>query len=91
MAGLFTILRRLYLTAYNWTVFVGCLLITIVAPFSCNCYKWLVRSPVSATLPQISSRLYLTWGILWSFPETQSHVLVSSLLISWSITEASLS
>ncbi|KAE9596970.1 putative very-long-chain (3R)-3-hydroxyacyl-CoA dehydratase [Lupinus albus] len=51
----------------------------------------LVRSPVSATLPQISSRLYLTWGILWSFPETQSHVLVSSLLISWSITEASLS
>ncbi|XP_059307410.1 very-long-chain (3R)-3-hydroxyacyl-CoA dehydratase PASTICCINO 2A-like isoform X3 [Lycium ferocissimum] len=29
----------------------------------------LVRSPVSATLPQISSRLYVIWGILWSFPE----------------------
>ncbi|RWW78673.1 hypothetical protein BHE74_00013114 [Ensete ventricosum] len=29
----------------------------------------LVRSPVSATLPQIGSRLFLTWGILWSFPE----------------------
>ncbi|KAL6012584.1 Very-long-chain (3R)-3-hydroxyacyl-CoA dehydratase PASTICCINO 2A [Asimina triloba] len=29
----------------------------------------LVRSPVSATLPQIGSRLYVTWGILWSFPE----------------------
>ncbi|KAG7031328.1 Very-long-chain (3R)-3-hydroxyacyl-CoA dehydratase PASTICCINO 2A [Cucurbita argyrosperma subsp. argyrosperma] len=28
-----------------------------------------VRSPVTATLPQIGSRLYLTWGILWSFPE----------------------
>ncbi|KAM4111306.1 hypothetical protein ACJW30_05G057600 [Castanea mollissima] len=30
----------------------------------------LVRSPVSATLPQIASRLYLTWFILWSFPQT---------------------
>ncbi|KMZ70366.1 hydroxyacyl-CoA dehydratase [Zostera marina] len=47
----------------------------------------LVRSPVSATLPQISSRLYVTWGILWSFPETRNHVLVSSLIISWSLTE----
>ncbi|RLN22191.1 geranylgeranyl transferase type-1 subunit beta [Panicum miliaceum] len=47
----------------------------------------LVRSPVSATLPQIGSRLFLTWGILWSFPETQSHILVTTLVISWSITE----
>ncbi|KAI0527660.1 hypothetical protein KFK09_003265 [Dendrobium nobile] len=47
----------------------------------------LVRSPVSATLPQIASRLYVTWGILWSFPEARSHVLVSSLVISWAITE----
>nr|DAD22108.1 TPA_asm: hypothetical protein HUJ06_023571 [Nelumbo nucifera] len=29
----------------------------------------LVRSPITATLPQIGSRLYLTWGILYSFPE----------------------
>lgn len=47
----------------------------------------MVRSPVSATLPQISSRLYVSWGILWSFPEVRSHILVSSLVISWSITE----
>ncbi|CAI9769085.1 unnamed protein product [Fraxinus pennsylvanica] len=47
----------------------------------------LVRSPVSATLPQISSRLYVAWGILWSFPEIRTHFLVSSLVISWSITE----
>lgn len=47
----------------------------------------LVRSPISATLPQIGSRLYVTWGILYSFPETQKHFLVSSLVISWSITE----
>ncbi|GMN33978.1 hypothetical protein TIFTF001_004449 [Ficus carica] len=48
----------------------------------------LVRSPITATLPQIGSRLYVTWGILWSFPETRNHMLVSSLVISWSITEA---
>ncbi|KAM0831821.1 hypothetical protein ACQ4PT_065283 [Festuca glaucescens] len=47
----------------------------------------LVRSPISATLPQIGSRLFVTWGILWSFPETTTHILVSSLVISWSITE----
>ncbi|KAK1300459.1 Very-long-chain (3R)-3-hydroxyacyl-[acyl-carrier protein] dehydratase PASTICCINO 2A [Acorus calamus] len=47
----------------------------------------LVRSPVSATLPQIGSRLYVTWAVLWSFPETRTHFLVSSLVISWSITE----
>uniref|UniRef100_A0ACD5U6W8 Uncharacterized protein n=1 Tax=Avena sativa TaxID=4498 RepID=A0ACD5U6W8_AVESA len=47
----------------------------------------LVRSPVSATLPQIGSRLFVTWGILWSFPETRTHMLVSSLVISWSVTE----
>ncbi|XP_024315351.1 very-long-chain (3R)-3-hydroxyacyl-CoA dehydratase PASTICCINO 2A isoform X2 [Brachypodium distachyon] len=46
-----------------------------------------VRSPISVTLPQISGRLYVTWGILWSFPETHSHILVTSLIISWSITE----
>eukprot|EP01018_Ginkgo_biloba_P015077 Gb_04514 [translate_table: standard] len=47
----------------------------------------LVRSPVSATLPQIGSRLFVTWGILWSFPETRTHFLVGSLVISWSVTE----
>nr|GLL18912.1 very-long-chain (3R)-3-hydroxyacyl-CoA dehydratase PASTICCINO 2 [Ipomoea trifida]GME18330.1 very-long-chain (3R)-3-hydroxyacyl-CoA dehydratase PASTICCINO 2 [Ipomoea batatas] len=47
----------------------------------------LVRSPISATLPQIGSRLYVTWGILYSFPEIRTHVFVSSLVISWSITE----
>ncbi|KAB5547511.1 hypothetical protein DKX38_010917 [Salix brachista] len=50
----------------------------------------LVRSPITATLPQIGSRLYLTWVILYSVPEIQSHFLVTSLVISWSITEASI-
>ena len=47
----------------------------------------LVRSPVSATLPQIGSRLFVTWGILHSFPEVRNHWLVSSLVISWSLTD----
>uniref|UniRef100_A0ACD5VLV2 Uncharacterized protein n=1 Tax=Avena sativa TaxID=4498 RepID=A0ACD5VLV2_AVESA len=46
-----------------------------------------VKSPVSVTLSQIIGRLYITWGILWSFPEAQSHILVTSLILSWSITE----
>ncbi|XP_061367737.1 very-long-chain (3R)-3-hydroxyacyl-CoA dehydratase PASTICCINO 2A-like [Gastrolobium bilobum] len=115
MAGFFSLLRRLYLTAYNWTVFFGwsrvlyIVLKTLKESGHENVYNaaekpllfaqtaavleilhglvGLVRSPVTATLPQIGSRLYLAWGILWSFPETRNHVLVSSLLISWSITE----
>ncbi|KAL3614054.1 Very-long-chain (3R)-3-hydroxyacyl-CoA dehydratase PASTICCINO 2 [Castilleja foliolosa] len=47
----------------------------------------IVRSPVFATLPQVSSRLYVTWGILYSFPEIRSHFFVGSLVISWSVTE----
>ncbi|XP_020397837.1 very-long-chain (3R)-3-hydroxyacyl-CoA dehydratase PASTICCINO 2A isoform X2 [Zea mays] len=47
----------------------------------------LVRSPISATLPQVGARIFVTWCIVWSFPETQSHVLVTSLVLSWSITE----
>ncbi|KAF9678193.1 hypothetical protein SADUNF_Sadunf07G0009600 [Salix dunnii] len=56
---------------------------------SCN-DEGLVRSPITATLPQIGSRLYLTWVILHSVPEIRSHFLVTSLVISWSITEASI-
>ncbi|KAL7081552.1 hypothetical protein ACP275_14G047000 [Erythranthe tilingii] len=47
----------------------------------------LVRSPVTATLPQVSSRLCVTWGILYSFPEIRTHFFVGSLVISWSVTE----
>lgn len=47
----------------------------------------IVRSPIAATLPQISSRIYVTWGILYSFPEIRTNFFVASLAISWSITE----
>ncbi|XP_061364783.1 very-long-chain (3R)-3-hydroxyacyl-CoA dehydratase PASTICCINO 2A-like isoform X2 [Gastrolobium bilobum] len=97
MAGFFSLLRRLYLSLYNWTVFFGwfqvlyLVLKTLKESGHEHVYNaaekpllyaqtaavleilhglvGLVRSPVSATLPQIGSRLYLTWGILWSFPE----------------------
>ncbi|KAL3524918.1 hypothetical protein ACH5RR_013290 [Cinchona calisaya] len=115
MAGFLSGVKRLYLTIYNWTVFVGWLQVFYLAVKTLkesgheHVYSavekplllaqsaavleiihglvGLVRSPVSATLPQIGSRLYVTWGILWSFPEVRTHVLVSSLVISWSITE----
>ncbi|TKY69950.1 Very-long-chain (3R)-3-hydroxyacyl-CoA dehydratase PASTICCINO 2A [Spatholobus suberectus] len=115
MAGFFSLLRRLYLTAYNLTLFVGWLQVLYIVLKTLkelgheNIYHaaekpllfaqtaavleilhglvGLVRSPVTATLPQIGSRLFLAWGILRSFPETRTHVLVTTLLISWSVTE----
>ncbi|EPS74144.1 hypothetical protein M569_00608 [Genlisea aurea] len=47
----------------------------------------IVRSPASATVPQILSRLYLTWGILFSFPEIRSSRFVATMVISWSLAE----
>ncbi|CAL9059419.1 unnamed protein product, partial [Musa banksii] len=115
MAGFLSTLRRIYLSLYNWTVFVGWFQVLYFAVKALReggpttVYGFverplqlaqtaavmeilhglvgLVRSPISATLPQIGSRLFLTWGILWSFPETRAHILVTSLVISWSITE----
>ncbi|KAL4180224.1 hypothetical protein AMTRI_Chr13g124150 [Amborella trichopoda] len=115
MAWFLSTVRRVYLTIYNWMVFVGWFQVlylalrTLYETDYTHVYHavekplqlaqtaavleilhglvGLVRSPVTATLPQIGSRLYVTWGILWSFPETRTHVLVSSLVISWSITE----
>ncbi|KAL5714414.1 very-long-chain (3R)-3-hydroxyacyl-CoA dehydratase [Ranunculus cassubicifolius] len=115
MAAFLSILKRIYLTIYNWTVFAGW---AQVLYFAVKTLKesghehvytaverplqlaqtaavleilhglvGLVRSPITATLPQIGSRLYVTWGILWSFPETQTNMFLSSLVISWSITE----
>jgi len=53
------------------------------------CSPGIVRSPVSATLPQVLSRLFLVWGILYPAPEVRGHFLVLSLVLSWSITEVS--
>ncbi|KAI8536405.1 hypothetical protein RHMOL_Rhmol10G0254400 [Rhododendron molle] len=118
MADFLPLVRRSYLTFYNWTVFIGWQVSSAISCFenfeglrpriclprcrkassSCSIRSHigeqilhglvgLVRSPITATVPQISSRLFLPWGVLWSFPETRTHLLVSLLVISWSITE----
>ncbi|KAA3464128.1 very-long-chain (3R)-3-hydroxyacyl-CoA dehydratase PASTICCINO 2 [Gossypium australe] len=134
MASALTVLRRLYLSIYNWLVFIGWQArssqisflfhnLPILNVYLCNSFVFLcrfqvlflalkalkesghehvynavekplllaqsaavmeilhgliglVRSPVSSTLPQIGSRLYLTWGILWSFPEVTKKVTI---------------
>ncbi|KAK9448194.1 tyrosine phosphatase-like protein [Limtongia smithiae] len=48
----------------------------------------LVRAPVFTTGMQVASRLFLTWGVVWLFPETGGETLAySTMLICWSITE----
>ncbi|CAN6567909.1 unnamed protein product [Malus baccata var. baccata] len=105
MAAPLSALRRLYLSLYNWTVFLGWYPVLYLALKTLNesghqhVYSaverplllaqsaavleflygiafdaGLVRSPITATLPQIGSRLYLTWGILWSFPEVRMQI-----------------
>lgn len=52
-----------------------------------NSLVGITRSPVTATLPQIASRIFVTWGVLYSFPQVRDHWLVTSLILSWGITE----
>ncbi|XP_021897567.1 very-long-chain (3R)-3-hydroxyacyl-CoA dehydratase PASTICCINO 2B-like [Carica papaya] len=108
-------LRRFYLAAYNWVLFIGwfqvlyiCLRTlkdlgheqvyhavetslqlaqTASALEIIHSLVGLVKSPVTITFPQIGSRLYLTWEILWNFTEIQSNVFVTFLVLSWSLTE----
>ncbi|XP_015696228.1 very-long-chain (3R)-3-hydroxyacyl-CoA dehydratase PASTICCINO 2A-like [Oryza brachyantha] len=109
MAADDSVMRSLYLSAYNWVVFIGWVQVfcymtlellvnghegvyaAIERPLlfaqTAAIMEILCSILVSSTLPQITGRLFITWGILWSFPETHSHILVTSLIISWSITE----
>ncbi|KAH7846819.1 hypothetical protein Vadar_018537 [Vaccinium darrowii] len=65
--------------------FLGSSVAAFVGQFCCMqvLHFWVVLNLYKV----ISSRLFVVWGILWSFPEVRTHVLVSSLVISWSITE----
>ncbi|XP_066317193.1 very-long-chain (3R)-3-hydroxyacyl-CoA dehydratase PASTICCINO 2A-like [Miscanthus floridulus] len=110
-----SVVRRLYLSVYNWVSFFGWLqvlyhailallgggheavydavklplLFSQTAAFTeiLHSITGFVRSPISATLPQVGIRTSVLWFIVWSFPETQSHVFITSLVLSWSITE----
>jgi len=46
-----------------------------------------VRSPLQTTVMQVSSRLFLVWGIVEQFPEVRSNPLYTSMILAWSITE----
>jgi very-long-chain (3R)-3-hydroxyacyl-CoA dehydratase len=36
---------------------------------------------------QVASRLFLMWAVCWPFPQLNSSVFYSSMLIAWSLTE----
>jgi len=46
-----------------------------------------VRSPLQTTVMQVSSRLFLIWGVVEQFPEVRSNPLYTSMIFAWSITE----
>ncbi|KAD7478594.1 hypothetical protein E3N88_01730 [Mikania micrantha] len=84
MAGFFSILRRFYLTAYNWIVFAGWQVPSIVLGFENS--KGIRVTNFSYTASN-KFKIVFGVGVLYSFPEVQTHPLISSLVISWCITE----
>ncbi|KAF8894902.1 protein-tyrosine phosphatase-like protein [Gymnopilus junonius] len=42
---------------------------------------------MQTTAMQVSSRLFLVWGIVEQFPEVRSNPLFSSMVFAWSMTE----
>ncbi|CAG8454214.1 9774_t:CDS:2 [Paraglomus brasilianum] len=47
----------------------------------------LVKTPLTTTVIQVTSRLYLVWGILAPFPEVRGHWALTTMTIAWSVTE----
>ncbi|KAK4157084.1 hypothetical protein C8A00DRAFT_40451 [Chaetomidium leptoderma] len=46
-----------------------------------------VPAPVFTTLMQVASRLFLMWAVCWPFPQNNTSVFYSSMLLAWSLTE----
>ncbi|KAK7472626.1 hypothetical protein VKT23_000739 [Stygiomarasmius scandens] len=46
-----------------------------------------VRSPLQTTVMQVSSRLFLVWGIVEQFEATRTNPLYTSMVFAWSFTE----
>ncbi|KAH7277955.1 hypothetical protein KP509_38G016900 [Ceratopteris richardii] len=76
MAGL-AILKHVYLVVYNWVVLFGWLQVLLEIFHD---LFGLIRSAVSATLPQIRFGIYVTWNILWNFPETRTTGSITELI-----------
>eukprot|EP00735_Rhodelphis_limneticus_P009136 TRINITY_DN255_c0_g1::TRINITY_DN255_c0_g1_i1::g.1654::m.1654 TRINITY_DN255_c0_g1::TRINITY_DN255_c0_g1_i1::g.1654 ORF type:complete len:224 (+),score=39.70,sp/Q8VZB2/HACD_ARATH/49.77/2e-63,PTPLA/PF04387.9/2.5e-58 TRINITY_DN255_c0_g1_i1:55-726(+) len=47
----------------------------------------IVRSPVSTTVIQVFSRVFLLWAIAHSVVETRTHWAFTTMVVSWSMTE----
>ncbi|KAJ7593851.1 PTPLA-domain-containing protein [Mycena floridula] len=46
-----------------------------------------VRSPLQTTIMQVSSRLFLVWGIVEQFTAVRANPLFTSMVFAWSATE----
>ncbi|GJN05805.1 hypothetical protein PR202_ga23470 [Eleusine coracana subsp. coracana] len=79
MAGAGSVVRRLYLSVYNWVIFLGWAQVLYYAVLT------LLMSGHGAVYAAVERPLQFaqTAAII----EIQSHVLVTPLVISWSITE----
>ncbi|KAI8872793.1 PTPLA-domain-containing protein [Ramicandelaber brevisporus] len=55
-----------------------------------HAYLGLVQSGVFTTLPQVFSRLFITWGILFTVahPNHYTHWSFAMITVSWSLTES---
>lgn len=47
----------------------------------------IVYSPVMTTLMQVTSRVFLVWGITFLFPVAQVSPFYTSMVVAWSVTE----
>jgi very-long-chain (3R)-3-hydroxyacyl-CoA dehydratase len=47
----------------------------------------IVRTPVSTTIIQVSSRLLLVWGICYLFPSAAVSIGFVTMVLAWSVTE----
>lgn len=50
-------------------------------------YLGVVPAPVFTTAMQVASRLFLMWAVCWPFPQLNTSVFYSSMLLAWSLTE----
>ncbi|KAF9263442.1 PTPLA-domain-containing protein [Marasmius fiardii PR-910] len=46
-----------------------------------------VRSPFQTTAMQVSSRLFLVWGVVEQYPSVRANPLYASMIFAWSLTE----
>jgi very-long-chain (3R)-3-hydroxyacyl-CoA dehydratase len=46
-----------------------------------------VPAPVFTTVMQVASRLFLMWGVCLPFPQLNTNVFYSTMLVAWSLTE----